>query len=128
MYSFKNLAIMCNFCWKDLIKWYLIPPCLTLRIIRYISRVKWSNPSKGVPPCPTGANFIYIYIYIYIYTHTHTRGAFNKFPDCFVQAFEIVVDSWKFSIYCYTSYEMTDQFLWFQVQMNSYSSNWNTPY
>ena len=30
--------------------------------------------------------------------------------------------------YCYTSYEMTDQFLWFQIQMNSYSSNWNTPY
>ena len=26
--------------------------------------------------------------------------------------------------YCYTSYEMTDQFLSFQVQMNSYSSNW----
>ena len=24
--------------------------------------------------------------------------------------------------YCYISYEMTDQFLWFQVQMNSYSS------
>ena len=23
---------------------------------------------------------------------------------------------------------MTDQFLWFHVQMNSYSSNWNTPY
>ena len=30
--------------------------------------------------------------------------------------------------YCYTSYEMTDQFLGFQLQMNSYSSNWNTPY
>ena len=30
--------------------------------------------------------------------------------------------------YYYTSYEMTDQFLWFQVQMNSYSRNWNTPY
>ena len=30
--------------------------------------------------------------------------------------------------YCYTSYEMTDKVLWFQVQMNSYSSNWNTPY
>ena len=27
--------------------------------------------------------------------------------------------------YFYTSYEMTDQFLWFQVLMNSYSSNWN---
>ena len=25
-------------------------------------------------------------------------------------------------------YEMTEQFLWFQLQMNSYSSNWNTPY
>ena len=30
---------------------------------------------------------IYIYIYIYV------RGAFNKFPDFFVQAFKIVVDS-----------------------------------
>ena len=28
----------------------------------------------------------------------HIRGAFNKFPDFFVQAFKIVVDSWKFSI------------------------------
>ena len=34
---------------------------------------------------------IYIYIYIYI------RGAFNKFPDFFVLASKIVVDSWKFS-------------------------------
>ena len=30
--------------------------------------------------------------------------------------------------YCYTSYEMTDRFFWFHVQMNSYSSNWNRPY
>ena len=27
-------------------KWYLILPCLTLSIIRYGSRVKWSNPWK----------------------------------------------------------------------------------
>ena len=33
-------------------KWYLIPPCLTLSIIRYVSRVKWSNPGKGVAPSP----------------------------------------------------------------------------
>ena len=33
-------------------KWYLIPPCLTLSIIRYGSRVKWSNPGKGVAPSP----------------------------------------------------------------------------
>ena len=26
------------------------------------------------------------------------RGAFNRFPDFFVQAFKIVVDSWKFSM------------------------------
>ena len=25
-------------------------------------------------------------------------GAFNKFPDFFVQAFKIVVDPWKFSM------------------------------
>ena len=60
--------------------------------------------------------------------NVNIRGAFNKFPDFFIQAFKIVVDSWKFSIYCYTSYEMTDQFLWFQVQINSYSRNSNTPY
>ena len=34
----------------------------------------------------------HICIYIYIY------GEFNKFPDFFVQAFKIVVDSWKFSM------------------------------
>ena len=33
-------------------EWYLMPPCLTLSIIKYGSRVKWSNPGKGVelPP------------------------------------------------------------------------------
>ena len=62
-------------------KWYLIFPCLTLSIIRYESRVKWSNPGKEVllfptPPCSsylkgafgspstTVANFSYFYIYI----------------------------------------------------------------
>ena len=34
-------------------KWYLMPPCLTLNIIRYVSRVKWSNLEKGVTPFPT---------------------------------------------------------------------------
>ena len=28
----------------------------------------------------------------------YLRGAFNKFPDFLVQAFRIVVDSWKFTI------------------------------
>ena len=29
-----------------------MPPCLTLSIIRYGSRVKWSNPGRGVAPSP----------------------------------------------------------------------------
>ena len=45
------------------------------------------------------------------------------FPDFFVQAFRIVEDSWKFIMLLLY---MIDQFLGFQVQMDSYSSNWNT--
>ena len=64
-------------------KWYLMLLCLTLGILRYRSRVKWSNPGKGVAPFPTPrcgsywkgafgspstkvANFTNLYIYIYI--------------------------------------------------------------
>ena len=39
--------------YQRLKKWYLMPPYLTLSIIRYGSRVKWSNPGKGVAPSPT---------------------------------------------------------------------------
>ena len=39
--------------YQRLRRWYLTPPCLTLSIIRYGSRVKWSNPGKGVVPSPT---------------------------------------------------------------------------
>ena len=38
---------------KTLKKCYLIPPCLTLSIIRYVSRVKQSKSGKGVAPSPT---------------------------------------------------------------------------
>ena len=34
-------------------KWYLIPSCLTLSIIRYGSRVKWNTAGKRVVPSPT---------------------------------------------------------------------------
>ena len=34
--------------YQRLKKWYLTTPYLTLSIIRYISRVKWSNPGKRV--------------------------------------------------------------------------------
>ena len=29
-------------------KMVVVPPCLTLSNIRYVSRVKWSNPGKGI--------------------------------------------------------------------------------
>ena len=39
--------------YQRLKKWNLLPPCLTLSIMRYGSRVKWSNPGNGVAPSPT---------------------------------------------------------------------------
>ena len=36
-----------------------------------------------------------LYLFIII---SYIRAAFNKFPDFFVQAFKIVIDSWKFSM------------------------------
>ena len=74
--------------YQRLKKWYLMPPCLTLSIIRYGSRVKWHNTGKGVALSPTPwcskllkrepsghprlwsltlLTYIYIYIYIYIW-------------------------------------------------------------
>ena len=38
--------------YQRLEKWYLIPSCLTLNNIRYVSRRKWSNPGNGVAPSP----------------------------------------------------------------------------
>ena len=35
------------------LKWYLIPPSSTVSDKRYVSRVKWSNPGKGVAPSST---------------------------------------------------------------------------
>ena len=75
-------------------KWYLMPPYLALSIIRYGSRVKWSNPGKEVAPFSTpwcssyrkgnlrvtldyGRQlYLLIYmhtnIYSYVYTYIHT--------------------------------------------------------
>ena len=39
--------------YKRLKKWYLMPPCLTLSIIRCGSRVKWSKPGKRLAPSLT---------------------------------------------------------------------------
>ena len=39
--------------YQRLKKWYLIPSCLTLSIIRCVSRVKWGNPRERVAPSAT---------------------------------------------------------------------------
>ena len=39
--------------YQRLKKWHVMLPLLTLSIIRYVSRVKWSNPKKGIAPSPT---------------------------------------------------------------------------
>ena len=39
--------------YQRLKKWYLMTPSLTLSLIRFGSRVKWSNTGKGVAPLPT---------------------------------------------------------------------------
>ena len=39
--------------YQKLKKWYLMPPCLALSIIRWGSRVRCSNPGNGVAPSPT---------------------------------------------------------------------------
>ena len=68
-----------------------MPLCLTLSNIRYVSRVKWSNPRKGVAPSPTSQCSSYWkggllvalderettcqYVYIslsFVHTHTHS--------------------------------------------------------
>ena len=38
--------------YQRLKKCYLMPPCFTLSIIRYGSRVKWNNPGNGIAPHP----------------------------------------------------------------------------
>ena len=53
---------------------------------------------------------------------------FNKFPDFLGQVFKIVLDSWKYTmLLLYISWDDWPMF-WFQVQMNTYSRNWNTAY
>ena len=39
-----------------------------------------------------------MYVCVCLHWGMHVRGAFNKFPDFFVQTFKIVVDTWKFSM------------------------------
>ena len=61
--------------------------------------------------------FYHIYIYIYIYIYIHTQGAYDKFPDFFIWAFKIVVDSWKFSMLLL--YILWDDWLIFRISASN---------
>ena len=75
-------------------KWYLIPPCLTFSIKRYVSRVMWNNPGKGAAPYPTPwccshckrscratldyrCQLIYIYMYLSVGLEGNTLTKLN---------------------------------------------------
>ena len=73
--------------YQTLKKWYLMLSCLTLSIIRYVSRIKWSNSGKGVAPSLTSRCSRYrkeslrvtldygrqlYFFFFYIYTHEYT--------------------------------------------------------
>ena len=81
-------------------KWYLISPCLTLRIIRlswkiqgkasrpplHLGVVDFGNGTFGFP-LTTITNFTYIYIYIYIYIYrTRLRCREHFSPNMFVRS------------------------------------------
>ena len=79
----------------------MIPPCLTLNIIRHVSRVKGSNPGKGVAPSSTPrcciywkwslrVAFDYDYQLTYLDLHTISSVSTNNYfldahsvPQCF---------------------------------------------
>ena len=64
--------------YQRLKKWFLMPPCLTVSIIRYGSRVKWCNPGKGVAPSPIP------------WCSSYRKGAFGS-PSTLVANFTLYV-------------------------------------
>ena len=110
--------------YQRLKKWYLIPPCLTLSIIRYVSRVKWSNPGKGVALSPTsqcssywkgslrvaldyGRQLYFIYIYLYkcaysLYSGYLWTNMYKMDSQClYIYIYEYIVCLWIIYIYIY---------------------------
>ena len=82
----------------------MMPPCITPSIIRYRSRVKWSNPGKGIAPFSTQllkwvpssspqlrSAILYIYIYIYmhacIYTDLYIHVCIHTFMHTYIYIF-----------------------------------------
>ena len=70
--------------YQRLKKWYLIPPCLTLSNIRYVSRVKWSNPGKRVAPSSP------------LYCSSYWKGSFTVALDYGCQLYLLLyLNNWR---------------------------------
>ena len=93
-------------CWgaKDYVCRFLSPVRKKRGISGFASWPKKTRDGERVPQALWQKRPLYL-------VSQHIRSSFNKFPDFFVQAFKIVVDS-----YCYTSYEMTDLFYDFRFK------------
>ena len=109
----------------------MIPTCLKLSNIKYVSRVKWSNSGKGVAPSPTLPccsywkeepsghpwlqlrtllTYIYIYIYIYICRGGQNNGNTWKFQASLLLYGFLITALWwnlNFSISLLTVFEET---------------------
>ena len=87
-------------------KWYLIHPCVTLRIIGYVSRVNWSNPGKGVAPFSASMCSSYWKGSLWValnYSHqlySFPKGHWMKYLffityERFQEYFDMMVSKWK---------------------------------
>ena len=73
-------------------KWYLMPPCLTLSLIRYRSRVKWSNLRKELAPSPTP------------WCSSYWKSILQVALDYDRQLYILMQKGWKILDYIYSSY------------------------
>ena len=87
--------------YQRLKKWYLMPPCLTLSIIRWGSRVKWNNPGNGVAPSPTPRCSSYwkrslrvtldgcrqLYFYLLAQGEIQTGSYYLEYPDYYLHRY-----------------------------------------
>ena len=133
--------------YQRLKKWFLIPTFLTLSIIRYRSRVKWSNPGKGVASSPTPQCCSYwkrslqvtldlghqlyvlllickcegqqkLWMYASMYTHTHTHIYINIYKYIYIYMHNY--------IFVYTSSSLSHRhhtFPWLSHTIHPYHSS-----
>ena len=90
------------------LKWYLIPPCLTLINIRYVSRVKWNNQGKEAASSHTPrwkGRFLVILLlllYIYIYKVGNRSRRWPEGPLFNSYNIELLEGALLFSLDCST--------------------------